>query len=194
MILTNTEDLTKISNIIKRGIQKQLDVSYSSKGYDGQLKPVSGKYPNPSSNRRNTSRLYKSVNVYYKETPEGNLQMVVDFGAAYYWQWVDQGRRGKKQNKALKYPPLEEIMVWALQRGIPQFRDERGRFMTNLQRGFMIQKSIGYYGIYKTEFVQNGIKSVFPQVTEELGQWAVDFLTELMEEKRIITKSLQLVQ
>jgi len=169
-------------------------VSYSSKGYDGQLKPVSGKYPNPSSNRRNTSRLYKSVNVYYKETPEGNLQMVVDFGAAYYWQWVDQGRRGKKQNKALKYPPLEEIMVWALQRGIPQFRDERGRFMTNLQRGFMIQKSIGYYGIYKTEFVQNGIESVFPQVTEELGQWAVDFLTELMEEKRIITKSLQLVQ
>lgn len=193
MILTNTEDLTKISNIIKSGIQRQLELTYPSKGYDGQLKPVSGKYPNPSSNRKNTSRLYKSVNVYYKETPEGNLQMVIDFGAAYYWRWVDQGRRGKKQMKSLKYPPLEEIMVWALQRGLPQFRDDRGRFMTNLQRGFMLQSSIGYYGIYKTEFVQKGIKSVLPQVTEELGQWASDFLTELMEEKRIITKSLQLL-
>jgi len=193
MILTNTEDLTKISNIIKKGIQTQLLEQRPSKGYDGQNKPVSGRYPQPYNNRVNTSRLYKSVDVYYKETPEGNLQMVIDFGTAYYWRWVDQGRRGKKQMESLKYPPLEEIMVWALQRGIPQFRDERGRFMTNLQRGFMLQKSIGYYGIYKTQFVQKGIDSVLTQVTEELGQWAADFLTELMEEKRIIVKSLQIV-
>lgn len=196
MEFTNADDLVKISNILKKSIQKELlDRDYPSKGYDGVNKPVKNpKYPQVYSNRVNTGRLYKSVEVYYQETPQGNLQMVIDFGAAYYWRWVDEGRRGKKQLSSLKYPPLEEIMYWAQQRGVPQFRDERGRFLSSIQRGFMIQRSIGYYGIFPTNFIQNGIDKVIDQVTNELGDWAATFLTTLMEEKNIIVKSLQLVR
>jgi len=194
MEFTNTQDLTKIANIMKKSIQKELaEKKYPSRGYAGETKPVKSlKYPTVVSNRRNTSFLYKSVDVYYQETPEGNLQMVIDFGPAYYWRWVDEGRKGAKQGA--KYPPLETILTWATQRNIPQFRDERGRFLSNLQRAYMLRSSIGAYGIYPTNFIQNGINAVIDQVTNELGDWAAEFLTTLMEEKNIIYKSLQLVK
>ena len=119
--------------------------------------------------------------------------MVVDFGQAYYWRWVDQGRRGTDQLASLKYPPLSAILEWTQTRGVEQFRDEKGRFISNLQRAFMIRSSIGKHGIYRTEFVQKGIDNVLQDVELRLGKWAEDFLNKLLEDKNIVVKSQFLV-
>jgi len=193
MALTEVEQLDLLADLIKNSVQEQLLVQRPSLGYDGQPKGDSSRFGVKYNNRRNTGFLYKNVNVYYKETPNGDLQMVIDFGQADYWRWVDQGRRGTDQLASLKYPPLAQILAWTKQRGLPQFRDERGRFISDLQRAYMIRTSIGKHGIYKTDFVQKGIDSVLQDVELRLSQWAEDFLNKLLEEKNIIVKSQFLV-
>jgi hypothetical protein len=112
--------------------------------------------------------------------------MVVDFGQAEYGYWVNFGRRGKLQGA--KYPPLSAISKWARERKVGQFRDKQGRFVSNKTRDFLLQRSIGEYGIYRTDFVNKGINKVMDNVIYYLGVYAQEFITKLLEDNKIIIK------
>lgn len=103
----STSYLELIAEILKDDIQSELLKIRPSRGFDGQRKPVSGKYPTPLNNRVDTGRLYNSVTVDYVNDPQGQTRLRLSFPNAPEWRFVDQGRRGKKQNPALKYPPLK---------------------------------------------------------------------------------------
>lgn len=186
---TTEENLELISILVKNSLQEQLTIIRPSRGFDGERKPKNPKYFTAISNRVNTGLLYDSINITYDTNENGDLVMVLDFGDADYWKFVDGGRRGKKQDLNLRYPPLDTILRWSAQRGIAQFRDEKGRFISNLERAYLLQRSIGEYGIFPTNFVQNGIDAVIGKVEFYFGEWAVNFLTELLEEGRIIVRT-----
>ena len=185
----NDEELKGlISDLVKNSIQGELGKIRPSRGYDGRTKPISKSRPPAINNRINTGLLYNSVNVYFEsDLNDGDLNMVVDFGTADYWYWVNYGRRGRLQGA--KYPRLDTILQWAKERQIPQFRDDRGRFMSNLERGFLLQRSIGEYGIYKTEFVQKGIDQVLDNVIYYLGEYSREFIIKLLENKRVVLRT-----
>lgn len=184
----NQEDIKNlITELVKNSVQQELRKIRPSRGYDGRMKPVSGNGFPALSNRVNTGLLYNSIDVYYQsDLADGELEMVIDFGEAEYGYWVNYGRRGRLQGA--KYPPIGAIMKWARQRGISQFRDKRGRFMSNDDRAFLLQRSIGEYGIFKTNFVEKGLDAVLENVIYYLGVYASEFLTNLLEDKKIIIK------
>jgi hypothetical protein len=176
-----------ILDLVKTSIQSELRVVRPSRGYDGRFKPVSGSGFTKISDRINTGLLYNSIDVYYQsDLSDGSLEMVVDFGQAEYGYWVNFGRRGKLQGA--KYPPLSAISKWARERKVGQFRDKQGRFVSNKTRDFLLQRSIGEYGIYRTDFVNKGINKVMDNVIYYLGVYAQEFITKLLEDNKIIIK------
>ena len=181
-----TNYLELLSNIIKDDVQEQLLKIRPSKGFDGQRKPISGRQSTPLNNRVNTGRLYNSVTVDFVADDKGNMRMRLSFPNAPEWRFVDQGRRGKKQNPALKYPPLTTINEWAFQRGLPQFRDAQGRFISNKTRAFLVQRSIGEYGIFPTNFIQEGIEKSMERVVYYLGLYGRTLLEDFIQKKIII--------
>jgi len=154
--------IQQICNRIKENIQDQLATKRRSRAYDGTDKPIGGGYVGALSNRMNTGKLFESVTVEPVETQKG-FDIEVTFPGADYWKWVNFGRRGRNldivgNSTTVKYPPLFTIENWIRERGLPQFRDKRGRFMSNKSRAFLIQRSIGEYGIFPTLFVNEGIQ------------------------------------
>jgi|APGre2960657404_1045060.scaffolds.fasta_scaffold01462_4 hypothetical protein len=159
---TELEILFDLCEEIKINIQKELESERRSRAYDGTPKPVKGGYVGALSNRITTGTLFESVTVKPVETQKG-FDIEVTFPGADYWKWVNFGRRGKNpeivgNSPTVKYPPLQAIEDWIAEKGLPQFRDRRGRFISNKKRAFLIQRSIGEYGIFPTLFVNEGIQ------------------------------------
>lgn len=183
----STNYLELIAEIIKDDIQSELMKQRPSRAFDGRRKPVSGRYPTPLNNRINTGRLYNSVNVDYVEDQQtGNTRLRLTFPNAPEWRFVQYGRRGKQQNPAMKYPPLRTITEWTYQRGLPQFRDSRGRFLSNQSRAFLIQRSIGEYGIFPTDFIGEGFKKSQERVIYYLGLYGRTILEDFIQKKIIL--------
>jgi hypothetical protein len=189
----NEEQILKgIQDTLVRSIQRELLIKRPSRAYDGTLKPVSGKASITYSNRIYTGKLYRSTTVDFETNQEtGELQLVLSFPNAPEWIFVDQGRRGKQQNASLRYPPLRTILEWTRGRGLPQFRDAQGRFMSNRDRAFLVQRSIGEYGIYPTKFVSEAFKKAEGIIQKEMGLYAAEFFRNLINKKIIIRGSNQ---
>jgi len=181
-----TNYLNLISDIVENSIRDQLTKIRPSRAYDGSRKPVSGGFGS-SNNRIYTGNLYNSVTVDYVQDDKGNLKLRLGFPGAPEWRFVDQGRRGKRQNAALKYPPLSTITTWSNARGLSQFRDKQGRFLSNQDRAFLVQRSIGEYGIFPTRFVEEGFKEAREKVVYYLGEYGKRILEDFNERKIIIT-------
>lgn len=192
----NEEQILKgIQDTLVRSVQRELLIKRPSRGFDGTLKPVSGKAAITYSNRIYTGKLYRSTTVNYKRDPEtGELQIVLSFPNAPEWLYVNSGRRGKQQNASLRYPPLSKIMEWTRGRGLPQFRDAQGRFMSNRDRAFLIQRSIGEYGIYPTFFVQEAFKKAEGIIQKEMGLYAAEFFRNLINRQIILRTNIPVDQ
>jgi hypothetical protein len=182
----STNYLELISEILKDDIQSELMKQRPSRGFDGRRKPINGRYPTPINNRVNTGRLYNSVTVDFVEDQQGQTRLRLSFPNAPEWKFVDAGRRGTEQNEALRYPPLKKILEWSTQRGINQYRDKQGKFVSNLQRAFMIRASIGKYGIYPTNFIQEGFKKSEERIVYYLGLYGKAILEDFIQKKIII--------
>ena len=172
------EILLRICDEIKNNIQTELGKPRRSRAYDGTPKPVKGGYVGALSNRITTGTLFESVTVKPVETQKG-FDIEVSFPGADYWKWVNFGRRGKQQSPTVKYPPLFAIENFIREKGLPQFRDKRGRFMSNRDRAFLIQRSIGEYGIYPTLFVNDGIQ----KSDEDVKFFLVDYGRAVVKSK-----------
>lgn len=185
--------LAAIESTLVNAIQKELLVKRVSRGFDGTVKPVSGKGAPSYNNRLYTGRLFRSTTVEF-ETDEdsGELKLVLSFPNAPEWSVVNSGRRGKKQNPSFKYPPLQTILTWVNNRsGVGPYRNPDGTIMSKRSQAFLIQRSIGEYGIAPTNFVSEAFKKTESKLKRDLGDYAAEFFRGLIDRKIIIRGSNQ---
>lgn len=91
-----------------------------------------------------------------------------------YAIFVNDGRR-----KGAKMPPLEPISLWAKSKSIIQFRDKKGRFISNESRAWLISRKIARDGIKPIPFMK-----LFADHMDELNKMlgpaaAADYAEEL---------------
>lgn len=190
----NEEQILKaIQSTLTIAVQKELLVKRVSRGYDGTVKPVSGKSAPSYNNRLYTGRLFRSTTVEFETDEEtGELKLVLSFPNAPEWIYVNAGRRGKQQNPSFKYPPLQTILTWVNNRsGVTTYRNPDGSIMSKKSQAFLIQRSIGEYGIYPTKFVQEAFAKTEQKLKRDLGEYAAEFFRNLINRKIIIRGSNQ---
>lgn len=177
--------LELLSDLLKNDIQAEISKIRQSRAWNGQKKPVGSGgagYVGALSNRINTGTLYESVTVQPETDANGNISIVVSFpGASEYWEYVNYGRRGKRDSPTVKYPPLSAIQTWISQRGLPQFRDRRGRFISNRDRAFLVQRSIGEYGIFPTLFLERGVQTAEDRIVFYVGEYGLQLFQQLFD-------------
>jgi hypothetical protein len=161
-----------VSELIKGSIQKQLLIARPSLTYNGQPKPVNSKYQAPlPSPRLNTSVLYNSVEVYYEtDLDDGELRLVVDFGTANYWYWVNFGRK-----PSVRYPNIKDIQDWVESKPALNYPE-----LTVEQRTFLVARSIKEYGFAGINFIENAAKETAKDVEDLFGVYTADWFRNLL--------------
>ena len=164
-----------VSELIKGSIQKQLLINRPSLTYAGTPKPVNTNYPAPlPSARINTSTLYNSVEVYYEsDLDDGELRLVVDFGSANYWYWVNYGRK-----PSVRYPNIKDIRDWVESKPALQVPT-----LTTDQRTFLVARSIKEYGYYGINFIENAVRETEKDVFDLFGEYSANWFRELITRK-----------
>jgi hypothetical protein len=185
--------LAQIESTLKNAIQKELLVKRVSRGFDGTVKPVSGKGSPSYNNRLYTGKLFRSTTIEFETDEEtGELKLVLSFPNAPEWSVVNAGRRGKQQNPAFKYPPLQTILTWVNNRsGVGPYRNADGSIMSKKSQAFLIQRSIGEYGIAPTNFISEAFKKTESKLRRDIGEYAAEFFRTLIDRKIIIRGSNQ---
>jgi hypothetical protein len=97
--------------------------------------------------------------IFYKvEDHQKGPSLTISFPK--YGEYVDQGRypwgRGSikdPRNKWNRFPPPDAIAAWAKAKGIGQFRDSKGRYVSSSTRTFLISRSIAAKGIKPRPFI-----------------------------------------
>jgi hypothetical protein len=171
--------LAEIASMLKKSLVNQLNTPRPVRTYSGLQKTVNGR-PVPPSPPRASGNLIKNLSVYWIDSDfESNPELIVELPDYYYF--VEQGR------KPGRFPPLDVIRNWArIKKEVPQFRDKKGRFISNESRAFLIGRSIATYGFGATPFIDNAVNDVLPQITKKLGDAAATFLQKAINENRII--------
>ena len=174
----STDILDLMKDLIRNDIETQLKKVRASRAFDGKLKPVKSSGLSTLGTR---AGLIDALNVEVVTLPNGNVTIAVTFPGKPYWVYVNYGRRGKQQSPTVKYPPLQAISRWISKKGLPQFRDRRGRFISNEDRLFLIQRSIGEYGIFPTLFIQAAMEETQDKMVYYLGEYGKNLLEELLQ-------------
>jgi hypothetical protein len=164
-----------IKQTIRISLQQELLFKRPSRAYDGTLKPVKGGRSAPPSNRKTTGRLFQSIDVQFNTPPGQNPDIVIAFPGAPEWYWVNYGRKGKKQNVALKYPPLNTILEWISIKGVFPYKDANGRLISKESQAYLIQRSIGEYGVYGIDFVNQAILKTEMKLRNQIGEYASQY-------------------
>lgn len=102
--------------------------------------------------------LYNSVSYEInKQTGE------IDFYYAQEGEFVESGRKPNS-----RFPPPKAIAKWAKERGIPQFRDKKGRYISNDSRTFLLSRAIAIKGIRPFPFFSDAIEQATQQLYNDL--------------------------
>lgn len=91
-----------------------------------------------------------------------------------YLEYVDSGRR-----KGAKQPPYEPIMKWAKARGLPRFRNAKGRFISDKARAFIIARGIAKNGIKPTNVIKKSLRKLQSLQKKLLTEAAVEDMTKI---------------
>jgi len=169
---------SEIEKLLKQSIQKQLLIPRLSLSYDGTPKPVSKDYPAPlPSPRIASSTLFNSVDVFFQtDLSDGEAQVVVDFGSADWWYFVDQGRK-----PSFRFPNIQDIRGWVSQKGALNYPD-----LSLDQRTFLVARSIKQYGFKGINFLDSAFKDVERQLTEQFGNYASEYLKTIIQKEVIV--------
>ena len=116
--------------------------------------------------KKSSGNLYKDFN-YLVTNQKDSVTLEFKFGRAEdYWQFVDEGVRGKGgfkgsgrargQGSPFKYstkmPPRRFIDKWMVSKPLAAARDKSGRFIPRKSLAFLIQRSIFQRGLERTQF------------------------------------------
>lgn len=173
----NPEAMNRMADLLKQAIVDQLNIPYPSQGYYGETKKGF------SARQTRNKSLIKSLTVKWEDNVDaGQPLLVVEMNDYYYW--VDQGRK-----PSFKYPPLDEIRAWTIAKPLPQFRDKKGRFISNKTRTFLTARSIKEYGFKGINFLSKAENQVMSQL-EELGEEAMlQYFEKLIDDGLIISRN-----
>lgn len=93
----------------------------------------------------------------------------IDFYYEDYGEFVESGRK-----KGSKFPPPPAIAKWAKERGIPQFRDKKGRYISNDSRTFLLSRAIVIKGIkpypFFTDAIEDSISKLYSKLEDGIAQ------------------------
>lgn len=109
-------------------------------------------------NKIATGDLLDSIS--YEVDPKGG----VTFYYEDYGEYVESGRK-----KGIM-PPVGPLIQWAKIKGLEQFRDKKGRFISNEQRGWMIAMGIKKNGIKAFPFYQDAIDQSMNDLAYQLEE------------------------
>jgi hypothetical protein len=102
--------------------------------------------------------LYNSVSYEInKQTGE------IVFSTVEEGEFVESGRRRNS-----RFPPPGAIAKWAKEKGIPRFRDKKGRYISNDSRTFLLSRSIAIKGIKPYPFLTGAVEQATQQLYPEL--------------------------
>lgn len=190
--------MENVKVLLQQAILAELGTPRLPRTYDGRLKPVSGNrtYSPLPINYKGT--LGNSLQVYWEtDFEDGNPNLVVDFGTAEYWQYVEYGRKpgqsvvktrlgedGQQINyqSYTKYPPLDKIQEWARTKsGISRpFRDSKGRFMSYRSIAFLMARGIARDGINPSGFIEKAVNNVIEQLDETLSDMTAAYFADIL--------------
>lgn len=109
-------------------------------------------------NKIATGELLDSIS--YTVDPKGG----VTFYYEDYGEYVESGRK-----KGIM-PPVGPLIQWAKIKGLERFRDNKGRFISNEQRGWAIAMGIKKNGIKAFPFYQDAIDQSLDDLTYQLEE------------------------
>lgn len=177
-------ELEKLKSFIEEQlrvqIQQELLIKRAPRGYDGKVKFAGQR--GVLTDRVYKGTLFKSTTVQIVEDFETSNKFVleVSFPGAPQWYWVNYGRKGKKQNPGLRYPPLRDILIWTRSRkGFVGFRGANGA-TDDENTAFLVQRSIGEYGTYKTDFIGQALIKTQRKLEKQVGEYAAAFFEDLI--------------
>jgi predicted transcriptional regulator len=108
---------------------------------------------------KNASKeLYNSIT--FEIDKKGNIL----FSYADQGDFVESGRR-----KGAKPPPTQVILKWVKQKGLGQWRDNKGRYISNKSQAYLISRSISRKGIKPLAWFSNPFEKAldkFPEIME----------------------------
>ena len=100
----------------------------------------------------------------------------IDFFYADDGKWVESGRRPNS-----RFPPPGAIAKWAKEKGIPQFRDKKGRYISNDSRTFLLSRAIAIKGIRPFPFFTDALEQSINKLTPELETSIEDDLEDMID-------------
>ena len=65
-------------------------------------------------------------------------------------------------------PPPGAIAKWAKEKGIPRFRDKKGRYISNDSRTFLLSRAISIKGIRPYPFFTDALEQATQQLYNDL--------------------------
>lgn len=172
-----------LPQLLKKAIQQQLSTTRIHKTYDpkfrGQNKTVGGAFGPFNSAPFATGRLYNSVNVYWEtDIEDGDPNLIVDFGEADEWYWVDFGR------KPGKFPNLDAIKKWIKDKPIGQWNG-----ITPDSQAYLIGRSIQNTGWMGTNFMEKAWNQVASEFENDVESYVFEYIDKLISEGRILGRS-----
>jgi hypothetical protein len=152
--------------------------------------------------------LYNDFDYLVKKTPKG-LELEFEFGNADdYWQFVDEGVRGTPKQRPInkdgkpyprkkgrragnspfsfnaKMPPRGVIDRWVVKRGLKAARKD-GKFINRKSLVFLMQRSIFYNGLQRTQFFTRPFTEQLNKQTDAiLEAFGEDLEIEIAEQKK----------
>lgn len=123
-----------------------------------------------------TKDLYNSI--HYKVMPDGEVEFFYDDAG----DFVESGRK--------KYPDrgvnpegkfLSNIIRWAQVKGLKQFRNKKGKFISNKSRGYLIAMSINKRGIKAFPFFSSALDKAMNDYYYRLEQAIADAIEHDLE-------------
>lgn len=189
-----------LARLIQNEIRTQLATPRTVKSYDGRSKPISGNYSLGPSKIDNTGVLSASLQVYFQDTGDNVPTLVIDFGSADYWYYVDQGRKPgspilkqrvlknggiSTYESYTKYPDIDAIKLWIRQK--PALTGLQSSMDT---KAFLVGRSIAKYGMYPNNFIDKALQKVQEKVESEFEEYAVAVLLAVLDNSPVIKSNI----
>jgi len=95
--------------------------------------------------------------------------------------YADEGKFVESGRKPGRFPPPQAIAKWAKIKGIPQFRDKKGRYISNDSRTFLLSRSIAKKGIRPFPFFTDALDQATQQLYNNLEDALVKDLENSIE-------------
>ena len=120
--------------------------------------------------------LYNSIS--FRISKRGQVVFLADESAGYV-----QGGRPAFPGRGVdpKGDFIKSIKKWAKVKGLPQFRDKKGRYISNDSRAFLVARSINKKGIKPFPFYNDAIDESLDQLADSQQDTIADTILDSIE-------------